>query len=257
MLSFLYLSLFVLLGMFVSSRSAHSANSMVVLLLVWVALVIVIPSLGRTISDLSARAPTAEEFERRLDEVGKEIWDNANKFGKNAGTMSHDPNYPGNNPPARARLKTALANTANQVSNDHHNRLLAQAFAGRNFTSISPTVIYQRASETIAGTGINYCVNLQRQIKEYQVNLKEYIRTKDAEDPDSLHLVNPERSAARSWKTISHKAVDFNTVPKFQERDLALGQSLKLVIWDIGLLVLFNLVFFAASFVSFLRYDVR
>ncbi len=87
--------------------------------------------------------------------------------------------------------------------------------------------------------------------------LKEYVRSKDLEDPESLHLVNPDLGTARSWKTISHKPVDFDTVPKFQERDLALGEFLKLTIWDIGLLVLFNLVLFAASFVSFLRYDVR
>ena len=43
------------------------------------------------------------------------------------------------------------------------------------------------------------------------------------------------------------------TVPKFQERDLALGQTLKLAIWDIGLLILFNLVFFAAAYVSFFK----
>ena len=53
------------------------------------------------------------------------------------------------------------------------------------------------------------------------------------------------------------RPVDFDTVPKFQERDLALGQSLKLAIWDIGLLALLSMLFFAASFVSFLRYDVR
>jgi hypothetical protein len=171
--------------------------------------------------------------------------------------MSHDPNYPGNNPPARARLKTALTNAANQVRNDHHNRLLAQALTGRNLTCISPVAIYARASEVIAGTGINRCADIYRQMREYQVALREYVRTKDAEDPASLHLVNPELSTARSWRTISHKPVDFDTVPKFQERDLALGESLKLAIWDIGLLVLFNLVLFAASFVSFLRYDVR
>ena len=257
MLSFLYLSIFVLLGMFVSSRSAHSANSMVVLLLVWVALVILIPSLGRIISDLSARAPTAEELERKLAEVGAQIWDNSEKFGKNAGSMGTDPNNPGNNPPARARLKTALTNAANQVRDDHHNRLLAQALTGRNLTCISPLAIYARASEVIAGTGINRCADIYRQIKEYQVVLKEYVRSKDLEDPESLHLVNPDLGTARSWKTISHKPVDFGTVPKFQERDLALGEFLKLTIWDIGLLVLFNLVLFAASFVSFLRYDVR
>jgi hypothetical protein len=230
---------------------------MVLLLVVWVVLVILLPGGGRIFAELSSRSPTQVELERRLDEVGSQIWDNSEKFGKNAGTMSHDLNYPGNNPPARARLKTALTDTANQVRDDHHNRLLAQALAGRNLTCISPLAIYTRASEVIAGTGINRCVNLYKQVKQYRADLKEFIRSKDAEDPESLHLVNPELSTARSWRTISHNPVDFDTVPKFQERDLAPGEFLKLTIWDIGLLLLFNLVFFAASFVSFLRYDVR
>jgi hypothetical protein len=51
--------------------------------------------------------------------------------------------------------------------------------------------------------------------------------------------------------------VDFDTVPKFQEKEWALGESLRLAIWDIGLLALFNLGFFAASWVSFMKYDVR
>jgi hypothetical protein len=135
--------------------------------------------------------------------------------------------------------------------------MLAQAFTGRNLTCISPTVIYQRASEAVAGTGINHCVSLYQQIKQYQTGLRDYIQTEDAEDPDSLHLIFPDEGCAQAWRTISHNPVDFDTVPKFQERDLALGQSLKLAIWDIGLLTLFNLVLFAAAFVSFLRYDVR
>ena len=171
--------------------------------------------------------------------------------------MSSDPNSPRNNPPARARLKTALTNAANQVRDDHHNRLLAQALTGRNLTCISPVAIYARASELIAGTGINRCADIYQQVREYQTALREYVRTKDLEDPASLHLVNPELSATRYWRAISHNPVDFDTVPKFQERNLGLGQSLQLAIWDIGLLALFNIVFFTASFVSFLRYDVR
>jgi len=83
------------------------------------------------------------------------------------------------------------------------------------------------------------------------------IRTKDAEDLNRLNLIFPKQISAYFWRIISLNPVDFVTVPKFQEQDLALGQSLKLAIWDIGLLILFNLVFFAAAFVSFLRYDVR
>ena len=257
LLSFLYLSIFILLGMFVSSRTAYPANSMVILLLVWVVLVILLPSFGRIISEVSGEAPNPAELERRLAEVRTDVWSNTERYGEGAGNWSGNPKNPSNNPPARARLKNASASAQNKAREDYHNKMMAQALVGRNLTCFSPTVIYQRASETVASTGINHVVSLQSQIKEYQANLKEYIRSMDAEDPLSLHLIYPEDISVRFWRTISHNPVDFDTVPKFQERDLALGESLRLAVWDIGVLALFNLVFFAAAFVSFLRYDVR
>ncbi|MFC1605096.1 ABC transporter permease [Planctomycetota bacterium] len=263
-LSFLYLSIFVFLGIFVSSRTSRSANCMVVLLLMWVTLVILIPSLGRTVSNMFSESPTRVELNRKLLEAKQQLWDNSDKFGKNASNSTSNPDDPSMNLPARARLYNALSNTENGVIENHHNKMMAQALTGRNFTCISPTAVYQRASEVIAGVGIVRCEDLFQQVKRYQTNLKEFIRSKDAEDPDSRHLIFDEdifdeddSSDSFDWRTISKRPVDFDIVPKFQERDLALGQSLKLAIWDIGLLVLFNLVFFAASFVSFLRYDVR
>jgi ABC-type transport system involved in multi-copper enzyme maturation permease subunit len=257
LLSFLYLSIFILLGIFVSSRTAYPANSMVILLLAWVVLVILIPSFGRIISDVSGKAPNPTELDRKLGEISAEMWSNTARFGERAGNWAGNVNNPMNNPPARGRLKTAEVNAKNQAREDYHRKMLAQAFIGRNLTSFSPTVIYQRASEAVAGTGINHCVSLLKQIKEYQAELREFIRSKDAEDHLSLHLIFPEANSAAAWNTISHAPVDFTTVPKFQEHDVALGQSLKSAVWDIGLLVLFNLVFFAGAFVSFLRYDVR
>ncbi|MFC1604981.1 ABC transporter permease [Planctomycetota bacterium] len=257
LLSFLYLSIFIFLGILISSRTAHAANSMVMLLLIWVVVVVLIPSFGRIISEVSGKAPNPTELERRLVGIETDVWSNTSKYGERAGSMSTNPKNPNNNPPARARLKTALTNMKNKAREDYQNKMLAQAFTGRNLTCFSPTVIYQRASEAIVSTGINHIVSLKGQIKEYQAGLKEYIRSEDAEDPDSLHLIFPARGEATYWRTISHNPVDFSTVPKFQERDLGLGESLRLAVWDIGVLALFNLVFFAASYVSFLRYDVR
>ena len=257
LVSFLYLSIFILMGMFVSSRTAYPANSMVVLLLVWVVLVILIPSFGRIISEVSGEAPNPAELERRLAEIRTDVWSNSERYGEGAGFWTPNVNHPKNNPPARARMRNASASAQNKAREDYHNKMMAQAFVGRNLTCFSPTVIYQRASEAVACTGINHVVSLQRQVKEYQAELKEYIRSEDAEDPRSLHLIFPETNSVSAWRTISHNPVDFANVPKFQERDLALDESLKLAIWDIGLLALFNLVFFAGAFVSFLRYDVR
>lgn len=258
-LSLLYLSVFVFLGILVSSRATHSANCMVILLLMWVILVVLIPSLGRTVSSMFSKTPTRVELNRRLFEAERQIWDNSDRFGKNAGNSYPDADDPRMNLPARARLYNALSNAKNGIIEDHHNKMMAQTLIGRNFTCLSPTAVYQRASEAITGVGIGRCADFYQQVKRYHENLKEFVRSKDAEDPDSRHLIFDEDNSrgAYDWRTISKRPVDFDVVPKFQERDLALGQSLKLGIWDIGLLALFNLVFFAASFVSFLRYDVR
>jgi len=278
-LSLLYLSLFVLLGLVVSSRTGRSANAMAILLLVWVASVILLPSLCGIVFEISHREPAAAEpkpgdglwqwslqarneptpaeLQRRLAEVAKEMWDNNEKFGKHAGYMSNDVNDPGNNPPARARLQNAVTEARNEVLEDYHNRLLAQAFGRRNWACLSPAVVYQRAAEALAGTGIHRCVRLYRQVKRYGADLKEFVRSQDLEDPRSLHLIGPENSMAVSWRAISHNPVDFDVIPKFQEQDFTLGESLRLAVLDIGLLLLLNLGLFAGAFLSFLRYDVR
>ena len=259
LISFLYLSMFLLLGMFVSSRTAHSANSIVVLLLVWVGLVVLLPRLGRITSDIYYKSPSVTELRKKIDEKKGQLFSEmrAGKFGKNAFESEPDRNHPSNNPPAAARYWNTFFASVGRIQEQHHNKMLEQAFASRNFASISPAVIYQRASEAIAGTGINRCANLYQQIKRYQNELKEFVLTEDQKDPDSLHLLFAFGYAVKNWQAISDDPIDFDTVPKFQEQDLGLGESLQLAIWDIGLLVLFNLVFFAAAFVSFLRYDVR
>ena len=255
--SLLYLSIFVLLGMFISSRTGHSANSMAILLLVWVVSVILLPSFSRIIFDVVYKESTEQQLQRQIEETRRQIWDNREKYGKNAGSMSHNLSSPINNPPARARLQNAVMNATNQILQEHHNKWLEQAFARRNVACLSPAVIYQRACETIAGTGINRCADLYEQVKRYEADLKEFIRSRDLEDSQSLHLIAPEYGMANSWRAISHDPVDFDIVPKFQESPMTLGQSLKLAVWDIGLLAIFNLIFFSAAFVSLLRYDVR
>ena len=253
LLSFLYLSIFVLLGMFVSSRMSRSTSSMVILLLVWVGLVIVIPSFGRIISNALHKLPSRAELNGEISQVLSQI--KGENFGPGAGSW----NSYNDNPPAAAKYYNAQTDAKNRIMEKHINQMIIQADTGRRLTRISPAVIYQRASETVACTGMYRCVNLYQQVKRYQQSFKEYIRSKDTEDPDSLHLLFqfPSEWVAENWGAISKKPVDFDTVPKFQERDPALARSLQGATWDIGLLALFNLAFFAVSYVSFLRYDVR
>jgi len=139
--------------------------------------------------------------------------------------------------------------------------MVDQAATGRRFTALSPRVLYQRAAESIAGVGVCQVTALCEQIKDYQKVLQEFIISQDARDPESNHLFFPFPSPSawilEHWKPISQRPVDYDIVPKLRERPLAPGRLLILIIWDVGALVLFNIVLFVAAFVSFLRYDVR
>jgi ABC-type transport system involved in multi-copper enzyme maturation permease subunit len=255
LLSFLYLSIFILSSIFISSLSHKPASSMVVLLLVWVVLVILIPSFGRIIAGTFHKIPARLDMENKVAEAIKQIRDDSEKFGKGAGSW----NSQEDNPPAAAKYYHAQVDAKNTIMDEYLRQMVAQAKTGRHFTRISPAVVYQRASEAVVGVGMNRITDLCRQIRRYQEGLREYIRSRDAEDSDSLHLLFqfPSDWVAENWHAISDERVEFENVPKFQEQDVALGQSLKSAVWDIGLLALYNLVFFAASFVSFQRYDVR
>jgi hypothetical protein len=205
------------------------------------------------------KIPTHAEINRKLDDSFKVIWDQAyaGKFGDNA--IASDPNRNAGwvNPDAFMKRHQAHTKAREQILDGYHNQMISQAYYARNFIRFSPTILYQKISEAFAGTGINRSIALYEQIKEYQNTLRNYIYAMDSKDTDSFHEYYNNETTAQWWNTISHKPVDFDTVPKFQEQDLALGESLRVAIRDIGLLAIFNLVFFAAAFVSFLRYDVR
>ena len=257
-LSFLYLSTFACLGMFVSSRTSQPVNGIVILLFMWIILVILIPGSGRIFATLSAKVPTQAEMRRSVNDFTQELAEGLinDKYGRNAyfsGPNRDDPLF---NPPARAQYYTTRTNGVKKMIDEYIEKMIRQVVMGRLFTRISPTATYRSACETIAGTGLTRFCDLRRQVADYQNNLKEFVHVKDAADTDSLHLLIDEASTAQWWKTISHDPVDFQTVPQFKERTPALGEALKEAIWDIGVLILFNLLFFGAAHVSFLMYDV-
>ena len=255
LLSFLYLSVFLLLGMLVSSRTRRSSSSMVILLLLWVGLVILIPSFGRIVSEKLHAIPNRSEVNQEIADAKEQIWEHPEKYGKNASSWSTDLDPEKVNPPARARLFDALTDARNRIFDGYITRMIAQADVGRRFTRVSPTVLYQSASEAFGGTGIARFRHLYQQIKRYQRVLKQFVLEKDQEDPESGHLLWEDKDDSKLF--FSTKPVDFSTVPQFQERDPSLAESLQWAIWDVGLLILFNVLFFVGAYVSCLRYDAR
>ena len=254
-ISILYLSIFLLLGILVSSRSAKSSSSIVILLFIWVVLVMLIPAFGRTVSEKFSNVPARPEIERMISEANREIWDNSDRYGKNAGNWGGgDLHADWLNPPARARLFNAITDSRNRINEEYINQIIAQANLGRNITRISPATLYQSASEVIIGTGVSRFRSLYDQLKRYKETLRNFIIDTDKGDPDSWHLLAEGRQHSR---LLSQKPVDYNAIPRFSESDALMGEALKNAAWDVSALILLNIFLFMAVYVSFLRCDVR
>ena len=99
--------------------------------------------------------------------------------------------------------------------------------------------------EGLANTGIVSYMDFVKQVRRYRQTFIDFVKTEDREDPESLHIY-PVREG------LSQKPVDPNAIPRFEERI-----SYQSVTFPVGLLILFNILFFSAAQLSFLRCDLK
>ena len=115
---------------------------------------------------------------------------------------------------------------------------------------VSPASLYEYAASATAGTGIFHFENFWTQARQYGdgfvSSVKQILGVKGS---SSLYHFDTD--------AITNKAIDFNSVPKFEEKDIKPGDRIKEALPFIGLLVLYNLFLFGIVFYKFQNYDVR
>jgi len=244
-----YLSIFVLIGLFISSKTSNPVTSIIYSLLIWVVVVILIPHSGGIIAAKVFPIPTWQEVDREIRHRRSEIGD------------AHRARYSqvfrwNGNPwaewvPYRSRAVNEMAEARNSMMSEHIHKMIGQIEKARLVTQISPTAVFANLSEKISNTGITHFKKFYQQVYNYRQNLTQYIIVKDKDDPDSPHLLN-------EWHkvTISQKPVDASSIPRFEEKMMT-SKLFQNVLFDFVLLILFNLVLFSLAYVAFLRYDVR
>ena len=243
----LHISIFILLGLFFSSRVSNAITSLVWLLLTWVCLAFIFPSLlGLFVGTLDP-IPSIEIVSSRKRTQLASI---ENEFRPTelleVTKLSEAPSP--DNPSVTRRWATYFTRrheTKTRIADEHVDQQLKQVQLARELTQISPIACFQYAMEGLANTGIVSYMNFVKQVQRYRQTFIDFIKTEDRGDPDSLHIY-PVREG------LSQKPVDPNAVPRFKEHI-----SYQSVIFPVGLLILFNVLFFTAAQLSFLKCDLK
>ena len=248
LLSILYTSIFVMLGLFVSSLLRSSAASLVVLLLAWAVIVVIIPDTGGAIATSLWKFPSA----------GVVFGDARAAYTKARQEYeAHHPNavrWMSGNWSPRENLGVAMAvdDARMRVYKSYWGKMVAQVRFGYNATRFSPTTVYRRAVEVVAGSGVDHYESFMNQVEKYRFLLRGFLLDHYPLDIHRQYDDGREFSEALSTRTFA--AAD---IPKFHDEPTPLEDSMRNSMWDIAILIFFNIAFFMAAYISFLYRDVR
>ena len=244
-IAFVYVSIFLGLGLLISSRVSNSSTSLTILLLVWVIWIVLLPStIGALTSDLQPTM-TRNELAARRQHL-------ANNFYQQYDGLSRK--VPSREIPATeetllwSKYLTENTRDIGRLNEEHLDAQIAQIQLTRSITRISPASSVRYAIESLAGTGFTRHLQFLEQVRRYAGEFRTFLIETDRADPESPHAIGPKEGT-------SQKPVRFESIPKFEDR-ISFRGAYNAAVTDILLLLLFFAVLFAGAFLAFIRVDV-
>jgi ABC-type transport system involved in multi-copper enzyme maturation permease subunit len=271
----LYVMLFYALGVLISARHHASSASIMTSLLVWVLLVLVVPSLSPYIASFLSPTPSRIQVEREAERLGDTERDDLGRKLEAERMRELVAKYPVLNerlseadqkrlmerdPAAREAFEAATK--AVQGAWDEANRIQgekigavrraaaqkeeAQTELARTISLVSPLFVFTYLATDLSSTGLRNEAHFGRVSGVWARDFGDYERRKIAE----LQAKDP---ATDWWNT----PVDMSDRPRFVYTEEALGGRVQAALPGFLLLLGYGLVFFALAYVSFIKYDVR
>ena len=269
--SVLFILSMFMLGMLASTLTHRSITSIVVLLFVWTVLVLAVPKISPMLAEVVYPVKSQQvanlqkelarkSLEDELDQKRRELYDRI--VGTSAGISS----TPATEEERKARAQydeekilleeayqRRIAEEIRKLEQDYINKRNIQGGIARSFSRLSPVSCYTYLITEISRTGVLEMANFRDNAQRFQQEVKETIYDK--------FIIRQYGGTSGSTVSMTNWAEGFDpqkvSVPQFQYRVTTLSEALQAEFVDIVLLVLFNAVFFAASYMCFLRYDVR
>ena len=240
-LALLYTSLFLALGLLVSTRVQRSAVSLMILLLTWVTFVVFMPSTLASIASSFSSAKSFDEVWKQRNPIQDDLWDKYREWlwsdELDERTLRGKGEFYTENVERSERWRgERLKYQSDQM---HHARAI---------TGISPATLLQHLIESFAGTGFERHLQFVENTQRYARQFREFIVDTDRGDPESLHIIGIREG-------MSQKPVSPEAVPRFEDT-LSLSKDFNTVAMELLLLMLFVVVLLAGAYLAFVRVEV-
>jgi ABC-type transport system involved in multi-copper enzyme maturation permease subunit len=254
----LYFSTFLAFAVFVSALTHRSSSSFLMLLVVWILAVLIVPRASVLLAGRAVDVPTVDEIGTKKSRLSHQLWtEDRTKMAsfkpatKDMSLMVSEFNkFMSDIADERDRKMRELGDQLNEERVNAQRRQQKVAFG---LARVSPAAAFSLAVTTLAGTSLDIQDRYHNATIAYQQIFGKFMFQKTG-----LKLggrVMAFRTTEQNGE--KPKPIDPQELPAFEYSAATLADVLPSALLDLGLLALFNLVFFAGAFVAFLRYDVR
>ncbi len=250
---FIFYGAFLTLSVFVSTITTKSSNSFLFLLVAWVIVILVIPRASVLIAGNSVDVPSVDEINSKKSAYAIQTMDENIKMMK-----SFQPNDVSNvmnefgqfMEDINVDREEKLNSYYEKLEQERFNRQKVQADLSFLISRLSPASTFQFAATTISGTSLELINSYKEQAKEYQKVFANFqIDKTGGTSTSGMNMVIQSRGEPEE--------INPAELPKFEFNSPTFASVLSGSIIDIGLLIFFNIMFFAGSIVAFIKFDLR
>jgi ABC-2 type transport system permease protein len=255
----LYVSAFLTLAVMISSLTQKSSTSFLVLLVAWIFCVLIVPRTSVLLAGKAVDVPTAEYLASQKSRFLQQAWSEDRQKMSNfkpsdeakGEEMFKEFNRFMSKLSEERDLK--MKEFASRLNEDRQNKMDAQLRLSLGIARVSPAATFSLAATSLAGTSIELKQHYRKEAEGYQVAFANFIKEKTGMNPSGGMIM----MRIETDHDAKPKPINPAELPAFQYTPMSLAMVGGSVIFDVGLLAFFNLLFFGCAFAAFLRYDVR
>lgn len=255
----LFVGAYLTLSVLISAATQRTTSSFLLLLVIWIAGVLIVPRASVLLAGRMVDVPSIDEIATKKQTFSRQMFEeDRQKMAEFKPTGAVD------DPQAMmAQFNQFMETIADErekkiqefngrLNEDRFNRQQQQEKLAFALARVSPAASFTLSSGALAGTDLALKNHYQAEATNYQQQYGAFIKEKTGVNPGGRMMIRIRDDADEPPEPI-----DPTELPAFSYRPISFSQALDRALPDIGLLALFNLVFFAGSVVMFLRYDVR
>jgi ABC-type transport system involved in multi-copper enzyme maturation permease subunit len=245
--SMLLTALMSCLGLFCSVIASTSNVSLLYALTFWLLFSLVIPNTSVLWAEKLFPIEHADNVEQQKL-LKREQIDKSYPVGR--WSSSSNPFMPEHK--IRAAMQMDFMLSDKQINDSYYQAMFNQYERSRDITCISPLSLFSYGMETITGGGYLRFQYNWNALHVYQQQFLAFFKYFDAKDKDSPHWYNPYETYSTT-----RKPMKFEEIPLYIEKIIPLSDRIIKMVFYSGLLLLYIFLVFAATFIKFVRSDVR